>query len=63
MTHSTRRTFIKNSGMTLAGLSAGPAILSSADPNKKLSIACVGVGGKGWSDMLELAPGNDIVAI
>lgn len=63
MTFTTRRTFLKRSGATLAGFSAAPAILSSAAPNKKLSLACVGVGGKGWSDMLELAPGNEIVAV
>ncbi|MCB1204290.1 MAG: hypothetical protein KDN18_08510, partial [Verrucomicrobiae bacterium] len=46
MTPSTRRSFLRSS---LIGAAAGPAILSAADPNKKLAIACVGVGGKGWS--------------
>jgi predicted dehydrogenase len=63
MTLLPRRHFLKQSAVTLAGLSAGPAILSSAEPNRKVAIACIGVGGKGWSDMMELAPGNEIVAV
>ena len=68
MTHPSRRSFLKHSGTTLAGLtlsglSTAPAILAARNPNGKLSLACVGVGGKGWSDMLELAPGNEIAAI
>lgn len=63
MIQTNRRSFLKRSGATLAGLSAAPAFLSSAAPNRKVAIACVGAGGKGWSDMLELAPGNEIVAV
>ena len=68
MTHPSRRSFLKHSGntlagLTLSGLSTAPAILAARNPNGKLSLACVGVGGKGWSDMLELAPGNEIAAI
>ncbi len=29
----------------------------------KVQIACIGVGGKGWSDMMETSVGNHIVAI
>jgi predicted dehydrogenase len=31
--------------------------------NSQVNIACVGVGGKGWSDMLETSVGHRIVAI
>ncbi|MEQ1842038.1 MAG: twin-arginine translocation signal domain-containing protein, partial [Verrucomicrobiales bacterium] len=60
MTPTTRRSFLKTS---LAGAVTAPAFLSSASPNRKVAIACVGVGGKGWGDMMELAPGNEIVAV
>lgn len=64
MNHLPRRQFLKRTGSLLAGGSvAAPAFLSSAAPNDKVAIACIGVGGKGWSDMLEVAPNNEIVAI
>ena len=63
MNDFSRRRFLQ-SGLALAGSGlASPAFLSSAKPNEKVAIACVGVGGKGWTDMLEVAPGNEIVAI
>jgi len=31
--------------------------------NQQIGIACVGVGGKGWSDMVETSAGHNIVAI
>ncbi|MBM3999358.1 MAG: Gfo/Idh/MocA family oxidoreductase [Planctomycetes bacterium] len=60
-----RRRFLKHaalSGMALpwALRSARGAAKSAAD---KVHIACVGVGGKGWSDMMETSVGNEIVAI
>lgn len=58
-----RRQILKRSAALIGGSLAAPAILSSAAPNRKVAIACIGVGGKGWSDMLEVAPGNEIVAI
>ena len=64
MNHLPRRHFLKRTGSLLAGGSiAAPAFLSTAAPNDKVAIACIGVGGKGWSDMLEVAPNNEIVAI
>lgn len=58
-----RRHFIRQVTAGAAGTVAAPAILSTAAPNSKAAIACVGVGGKGWGDMLEVAAGNEIVAI
>ncbi|MCB1065031.1 MAG: Gfo/Idh/MocA family oxidoreductase [Verrucomicrobiae bacterium] len=63
MSTSSRRHFLKGTAAAVTGASLGPAILSSAAPNAKVAIACIGVGGKGWTDMLEVAPGNEIVAI
>ncbi len=63
MSNLSRRSFLIQSGAAVTALSGAPAILSSAEPGRKLSLACVGVGGKGWSDMMELAPGNNIVAV
>jgi len=59
-----RRTFVKSS--LLAGF--GLPLLNTdgkAASTERLSIACIGVGGKGWSDMVETAksPNVDVVAI
>ena len=59
-----RRTFVKSS--LLAGF--GVPLLRTdgrAAVTERLSVACVGVGGKGWSDMVETArsPHVDVVAI
>src|SRR5260221_274588 len=39
-----RRQFLGQSAAVVAGLAGGPAILSAADPNKKLVIAVMGLG-------------------
>ncbi|MDF1862341.1 MAG: Gfo/Idh/MocA family oxidoreductase [Verrucomicrobiales bacterium] len=53
-----RRHFL---GTTAIGF---PALLQSAgSPSGKVNIACVGVGGKGFSDMKELSVGHNIAAI
>lgn len=59
-----RRTFVK--GSLLAGF--GLPLLRTdgrAASTERLSIACVGVGGKGWSDLVETAksPSVDVQAI
>ncbi len=41
----------------------GPLVASGQTTKEKINIACVGVGGKGWSDMLETSVGHNIVAI
>lgn len=64
-THHTRRSFLKN--ITAAGASTFtmPHLLLGAEKNvsKKLGIACIGVGGKGFSDMINASFENEIVAI
>ncbi|MGE9268352.1 MAG: Gfo/Idh/MocA family oxidoreductase [Verrucomicrobiales bacterium] len=60
-----RRSFLK--GLTASGAAAamGPNLLLGAEKasTQKLGIACIGVGGKGFSDMKNASKGNDIVAI
>ena len=59
-----RRTFLKTTAM--AGLAAPMASRSWArtlGANESVNIACIGVGGKGNSDMMETSVGQNIVAI
>ena len=60
---SSRRQFLKQSAI----LSATPFIGTVARPvlgaSDKVHIACVGVGGKGESDMIETSVGHEVVAI
>ncbi len=60
-----RRDFLKGtSAMALLGpLGTAGAGQKSNAPSGKVHIACVGVGGKGWSDMHETSVGHNIVAI
>jgi predicted dehydrogenase len=60
-----RRTFIKSLSAGAAGLSLAPAWLKAAGANDKLNIASVGVGGKGWSDLMGItaSPHVNVVAI
>lgn len=47
-----------------AGVYAFPSTkLHAANASEKLNIACIGVGGKGWSDMHETSVGQNVVAI
>ena len=51
-----RRRFLKT--VALGGIVAAvEGSAKCASPNSKVNIACVGVGGKGWSDMLETSVG------
>ena len=52
--HVTRRSFLQSSALAGFGL---PLLRTNAfaSENDKLHIGCVGVGGKGWSDMTETA--------
>jgi predicted dehydrogenase len=45
----TRRTFLKGSAASAAAAFAAPRILSARSPNEKLSVACIGAGGRGGS--------------
>ncbi|MCA8996832.1 MAG: gfo/Idh/MocA family oxidoreductase, partial [Planctomycetaceae bacterium] len=56
-----RRLFLSQ---VAAGVCVAPWLnRTSLAANSKVNIACVGVGGKGWSDMLETSVGHNIVAI
>lgn len=55
-----RRHFLQ--GITSATL-LGPLVANAQATPPSINIACVGVGGKGWSDMLETSVGHNIVAI
>jgi predicted dehydrogenase len=63
---TSRRSFIRGLGATAASGLVFPNLLLRADEvaaGKKLGIACIGVGGKGASDMLGAAKDNEVVAI
>ena len=48
----------------MAGTSFAPNLLLGQDEAlKKLNVAAVGCGGKGGSDISQIAPGNEIVAL
>lgn len=61
----TRRSFLGKTGLGLgSALFAGPAIVRGQNLNSKIRLACIGVGGKGESDVLENAAcGMDVVAL
>ncbi len=61
-----RRSFLKGLTVTTAAGIILPNILVRADDTpagKKLGIGCIGVGGKGFSDMEGASKNNEIVAI
>ena len=63
---TSRRSFLKGLTVTTAGGIILPNILLAQDgvpASKKLGIACIGVGGKGESDMTAAAKDNEVVAI
>jgi predicted dehydrogenase len=58
-----RRRFLRQ---VAAGVAVGPLLSGRAysfGPNEQVGIACIGVGGKGESDMAETAAGHRIVAV
>jgi predicted dehydrogenase len=60
MHHPSRRSFIK-SAAALAGTALAPNILlGQQEALKQLNVAAIGAGGKGRSDISEIAPGNRI---
>jgi predicted dehydrogenase len=60
MQNPTRRSFIK-SAAALAGTAFSPnLLLGQENALKQLNVAAVGCGGKGWSDISEIANGNRI---
>jgi len=63
---SSRRSFLKGLTVTTASGIIMPNLLLRAQDtpaSKKLGIACIGVGGKGFSDMMNASFENEIVAI
>lgn len=63
---SSRRSFLKGLTVTTASGIIMPNLLLRAQDtpaSKKLGIACIGVGGKGFSDMVNASFENEIVAI
>jgi predicted dehydrogenase len=60
MHHPSRRSFIK-SAAALTGAALAPNILLGQDKTtNQLNVAAIGAGGKGRSDISEIAPGNRI---
>lgn len=60
-----RRQFLKHTGLGAGGLLLGaPAIVRGQNLNSRIHVACIGVGGKGDSDVAETAAaGGQIVAL
>ena len=61
---SSRRQFVKNSALT-AGALAMPHFIraqQSDSPSNKINVACIGIGGKGRSDVVEVGRYANIVA-
>lgn len=59
-----RRQFLKTSAAAMAGTSFAPNLLLGQDEAlKKLNVAAIGCGGKGRSDITQIASGNEIVAL
>jgi|WetSurMetagenome_2_1015567.scaffolds.fasta_scaffold56282_2 predicted dehydrogenase len=61
----TRRSFLKNSGLVVGGATlVAPYLVRGQNLNSKISVACIGVGGKGDSDSSSArGHGATIVAI
>lgn len=60
--HTSRRSFLRTIA-TASGALAFPNILGAQNPGRKLGIACIGVGGKGESDVQFSSTRNEIVAL
>ena len=60
-----RRKFLKTTGLgTGAVIFGAPAIVRGQNLNSRINVACIGVGGKGDSDVRETAAaGGNIVAL
>ena len=61
----TRRDFVKNAATTAAVTIVPRHVLGRGftPPSDMLNIAGIGVGGMGKTNLLNLAPGNNIVAL
>jgi predicted dehydrogenase len=64
MRQSSRRDFLKTGALAGVAVWAGrDALAQGRSPNERIRFACIGVGGKGRSDMEGAAAHGDIVAI
>lgn len=61
--NSTRRSFLCQIGAAAFAAPIARSPLSAALANEKVNIACIGIGGKGASDLAETSVGHNIVAI
>jgi predicted dehydrogenase len=62
--HINRRSFIRSSATTGAGLVVSAKLgWAQQSPNERIAFACVGIGGKGESDSNHCAMHGDVVAI
>ena len=55
-----RRVFLQGIASTAV---LGPMVSNAQGSPPAINIGCIGVGGKGWSDMHEVSIGHNIVAI
>nr|NIP98090.1 gfo/Idh/MocA family oxidoreductase [Akkermansiaceae bacterium] len=61
---TTRRKFLRNTGLTAGSVLGFPAIVRGQNLNSRIRVGCIGVGGKGDSDTDNAArEGGEIVAI
>ncbi|MGB1131048.1 MAG: Gfo/Idh/MocA family oxidoreductase, partial [Haloferula sp.] len=65
LTHSSRRTFLKQSAGALAAPFAAPLVLadSAKGANEKLNLAWVGFGNQGGGDLRACSNGHNVVAL
>lgn len=62
MSFPSRRHFLQGAAAA-AGAALAPNILLGQSASRKLNVAAIGCGGKGMSDIQEIAKGNEIVAL
>jgi predicted dehydrogenase len=62
-TSHSRRRFLKSLAVTTAGTAVAPSFLRGQNLNSRLNVAAIGVGGRGGSNLSEVAKTEDIVAI
>lgn len=58
-----RREFVVSAALLAGTLPAWSRARGQSAKSDRIHIACVGVGGKGWSDMMETSAGHEVVAI
>jgi predicted dehydrogenase len=61
--HSSRREFLKTTGLTGLGLWAAGSAWGQDPASPRIRFACIGVGGKGESDTADAARFGDVVAL